>query len=107
MFRSLDEVAGSLAINALIGTLRLLGGGADAREKIYTRRPGQQRTHMNVPEGCEFPAYRPSSGSLRRVGRVGAVRAAVARAHDPVVARRRRSGRPGAVLKSGCGRSPA
>ena len=54
---------------------------------------------MNVSEGCGFPRLPLLLRFVRRIGRVGAVRAAMARAHDPVIARRRGRRRPGTVLK--------
>ncbi len=53
---------------------------------------------MNVLAGCGFPAYRPVR-FVRPIGRVGAARNAMARAHDSVVARGLRRGRPGTVLE--------
>ena len=58
-----------------------------------------QRGAANLRDESAQSGRLPPFRRRVHVGRIGAVRAAMARAHDPVVMRRRGRGRPGTVLK--------
>src|SRR3984885_13193808 len=107
MFRSLDEVARVIRNKMRLSDAAAVGRWAlDGRNEFTPAVQGLQRTPMNVSEGCGFPRLPLLLRFVRRIGRVGAVRAAMARAHDPVIARRRGRRRPRDGSQAGFDRSP-